>query len=118
MAVRRIVANIAAPDPSVAASFYTDCLGLEIGMDLGWILTVSQPAAEQPIQLSFAQHGGSGTQVPDLSIEVDDLDGVRDKLVAAGFTPTYGPVDEPWGVRRFYVQDPFGRCINILEHAG
>ena len=28
----------------------------------------------------------------------------------------YGPADEPWGVRRFYVRDPFGRLINILMH--
>lgn len=25
--------------------------------------------------------------------------------------------DEPWGVRRFFVRDPFGRLLNILEHA-
>ena len=28
----------------------------------------------------------------------------------------YGPVTEPWGVTRFYVRDPFGRLINVLEH--
>ncbi|RVB32138.1 glyoxalase, partial [Mesorhizobium sp. M7A.F.Ca.CA.004.05.1.1] len=22
----------------------------------------------------------------------------------------------PWGVRRFYVRDPFGRLVNILSH--
>ena len=29
----------------------------------------------------------------------------------------YGPANEPWGVRRFYVRDPFGRLVNILSHA-
>jgi hypothetical protein len=29
----------------------------------------------------------------------------------------YGPAGEPWGVRRFYVRDPFGRLINILMHS-
>jgi all-trans-8'-apo-beta-carotenal 15,15'-oxygenase len=28
----------------------------------------------------------------------------------------YGPTREPWGVRRFYVRDPFGRLLNILAH--
>jgi hypothetical protein len=28
----------------------------------------------------------------------------------------YGPAEEPWGVRRFFVRDPFGKLINILEH--
>jgi hypothetical protein len=27
-----------------------------------------------------------------------------------------GPATEPWGVRRFYVRDPFGKLINILQH--
>ena len=26
----------------------------------------------------------------------------------------YGITDEPWGVRRFFVCDPFGRLVNIL----
>jgi len=28
--------------------------------------------------------------------------------------PEYGPADEPWGVRRFYCRDPFGKLVNIL----
>jgi hypothetical protein len=28
----------------------------------------------------------------------------------------YGPVREPWQVRRFYVRDPLGRLVNILVH--
>jgi hypothetical protein len=28
----------------------------------------------------------------------------------------YGPVDEHWGVRRFFVRDPFGKLVNILVH--
>lgn len=34
----------------------------------------------------------------------------------AGFQIEYGPVNEPWGVRRFYVRDPFGKLVNILAH--
>lgn len=29
----------------------------------------------------------------------------------------YGPVNEPWGVRRFFVRDPFGKLGNVLAHA-
>ncbi|REM04562.1 glyoxalase, partial [Mycobacterium tuberculosis] len=29
----------------------------------------------------------------------------------------YGPASEPWGVRRFYLRDPLGRLVNILQHA-
>ena len=24
--------------------------------------------------------------------------------------------DEPWGVRRFFVRDPDGHVVNVLEH--
>ena len=68
------------------------------------------------VQVSFASEGGSGTPVPDLSIEVDDLDGVYRQMKDAGFAIEYGPAGEPWGVRRFYVRDPFDRLINILVH--
>ena len=39
MAVRRIVANIATPDPGKARAFYDDLLGLKLVMDHGWIVT-------------------------------------------------------------------------------
>ncbi len=60
--------------------------------------------------------GGSGTPVPDISIEVDDLEAVHRRAVAAGYLITYGPVKEPWGVVRFFLRDPFGRLVNILTH--
>ncbi|MCY1367608.1 hypothetical protein D9M69_545510 [compost metagenome] len=69
------------------------------------------------VQVSFASEGGSGTPVPDLSIEVDDVDTALARMRAAGFSIEYGPVDEPWGVRRFYVRDPFGKLVNVLAHA-
>lgn len=28
----------------------------------------------------------------------------------------YGPVAEPWGVRRAYLRDPEGNLINVLCH--
>ena len=68
------------------------------------------------VQVSFASEGGSGMPVPDLSIEVDNLDELLARMRHAGFTPEYGPATEPWGVRRFFVRDPFGRLVNILQH--
>jgi len=67
-------------------------------------------------QISIASEGGSGTPVPDLSIEVDNLDDVHRRVIAKGMPIEYGPTREPWGVRRFYVRDPFGRLLNILAH--
>lgn len=115
MAVRRIVANVATENVEAAQLFYGNILGLDMLMDLTWIRTYGNDS-KMPVQISFATEGGSGTPVPDISVEVDDVDEVHDKMTAAGFTAIYGPVNEPWGVRRFYVTDPFGKTINILSH--
>jgi catechol 2,3-dioxygenase-like lactoylglutathione lyase family enzyme len=115
MAVRRIVANIASDRPDAARAFYCDLLGLTVAMDLGWIVTFVADGAMTP-QLSVMREGGSGTPVPDISIEVDDVDAVHRRAVAAGLAVEYGPVDEPWGVRRFYLRDPAGRLVNVLSH--
>ena len=115
MKVKRIVTNIAATEVSKARHFYADVLGLSVAMDLGWIITFDSPEQMAP-QISVAKEGGSGTLVPDLSIEVDDLQEALRRVHAAGVVVEYGPAREPWGVHRFYVRDPFGRLVNILVH--
>ena len=116
MTVRRIVANLAADDPGRVRAFYEELLDLKVVMDQGWILTFASEASAAP-QLNVASEGGSGTPVPDLSIEVDDVDEVYRRAKSADLDITYGIADEPWGVRRFYVRDPFGRTLNILSHS-
>jgi catechol 2,3-dioxygenase-like lactoylglutathione lyase family enzyme len=116
MKVKRIVANFQTADVALARSFYQDVLGLDLLMDLGWIRTYGS-ATEMSVQVSFASEGGSGRPVPDLSIEVDDVDATALAMGAAGFAIEYGPVVEPWGVKRFFVRDPFGKLVNILAHA-
>lgn len=116
MQVKRIVANTPTPDPTLAKAFYGDLLGLEVLMDMGFIQTYGS-AQQMTVQISFAQEGGGGTPVPDLSIEVDDFDAAVAKFQAANVPIEYGPVDEPWGVRRMFVRDPFGKLVNILQHA-
>lgn len=116
MKVKRIVANMDTQDVAAARRFYQDVLGLELLMDHGWIATYGSHE-KMSVQISFASQGGSGTATPDLSIEVDDLDAALERMSAAGFPVIYGPVDEPWGVRRFYVHDPFGKLVNILAHS-
>lgn len=116
MKVKRIVANVAVRDASVAQRFYGDILGLDLLMDMDWIATYGS-SERMTVQVSFMTEGGSGTPVPDLSIEVDDLDAALARVKKAKVPIEYGPADEPWGVRRFFVRDPFGRLVNILVHA-
>lgn len=115
MKVKRIMSNTATADVNKAAAFYRDILGLELLMDHGWFQTYGLDA-KMTVQVSFGSEGGSGTPVPDLSIEVDDIEAALARFKAAKVPIEYGPVSEPWGVRRFYVRDPFGKLINILQH--
>jgi catechol 2,3-dioxygenase-like lactoylglutathione lyase family enzyme len=115
MKVKRIVADVAVSDPAAARRFYGDVLGLDVLMDMGWIATYGS-RDRAPVQISFMTEGGSGTPVPDLSIEVDDLDTILARVRRAKLRIEYGPAQEPWGVRRFFVRDPFGKLVNILTH--
>jgi catechol 2,3-dioxygenase-like lactoylglutathione lyase family enzyme len=115
MKVKRIVPNIATPDLAAAQRFYGEVLGLERLMDMGWIATYGS-SERTTVQVSVMTEGGSSTAVPDLSIEVDDLDEALKRMKRAKIAIEYGPVDEPWGVRRFFVRDPFGKLVNVLMH--
>ncbi|KAA2313650.1 glyoxalase [Pseudooceanicola sediminis] len=115
MAVLRITANLGTADPTALSAFYAGLFGMDVAMDLGFIVTLQANARQSP-QLSFASQGGSGTPVPDLSIEVDALDPVLERARAGELPLEYGPVEEPWGVVRMMLRDPEGRLVNVLTH--
>jgi catechol 2,3-dioxygenase-like lactoylglutathione lyase family enzyme len=115
MKVLRIVPNIAIEDPEAARRFYGDLLGLDLLMDMGWIATYGSNDLMK-LQVSVMSEGGSGTPVPDISIEVDDLEEALRRARGAGIALEYGPANEPWGVKRFFVRDPFGKLVNVLAH--
>ena len=115
MKVTRIVANIETQQVARAKRFYGELLGLDLLMDMGWIATYGSKR-KMDLQVSIMSEGGSGTPVPELSIEVDDVDEALARMKKARVKIEYGPADEPWGVRRFFVKDPFGKLVNILMH--
>ena len=115
MSVLRIVANLQTDTPQGLAQFYEQIFGLEKVMDFDWIIT-STTNKDARVQVSFASEGGSGTPVPALSIEVDNIEDVLSRTQEYGIDVEYGPVDEPWGVRRFFIRDPQGNLLNVLAH--
>ena len=115
MTVQRIVANIAADSVPKVRTFYADLFGLDVMMDLGWIVTLT--SGESAVtQMSILSEGGSGAPVPDLSIEVDDVDAVYARARKIGCRMVHDLRDEPWGVRRFFIADPTGKVLNVLSH--
>ncbi|MBV7648485.1 VOC family protein [Streptomyces albidoflavus] len=116
MNVRRVVPNLRTEDPEACGAFYAR-IGLSPAMELGWITTLTGTGGgASPVQLSLMTEDLTGPVVPDLSIEVDDVDAAYEELRAAGADMLFPVRDEEWGVRRFFVRDPDGRVVNILGH--
>jgi len=59
-----------------------------------------------------SQDAGSRFQ---LTIELDDVDGVCHELAARGVVLLNGPVDRPWGVRTASFADPGGHIWEIAQ---
>ena len=114
MAVTRIVANLAAPDPVGLAQFYALVFELDLPFDMGWIAFLTG-SSMQKIELHTASQGGSGTELPVISIGVDDLTATEAAVRAAGAEMVYGPVTEEWGLRRFFFRDPAGNLVNVVD---
>ena len=54
-----------------------------------------------------------------LGIDVGEpsaVDAAHARSVERGLRIVYAIRDEPWGVRRFFVEDPGGTIINVLAH--
>ena len=114
--MRRVMPVFDAQDPAASGAFYGEVLGLEVVMDLGWIVTFAAPG--NPLaQISLMSEDASAPVRPDVSIEVDDVDAAHAAAERLGYEIVHPLTDEPWGVRRFFVRDPSGKVLNILRHA-
>ena len=114
MAVTRIVPDITSDDIPRSSAFYR-LLGLEEQMDLGWVMILG-PSARPDVQLLLMGRDESAPVNPDISIGVDDVDAAHETMVNAGVEIVHSLRDEPWGVRRFFVRDPNGKMVNIVQN--
>ena len=114
MAVRRIIPYFESSDLEATRAFYTGVLGLEegtfgggyVGFGSGQAQVVFGPDGEMPV-------------LPDMGVDLGSREAVDAAFVEAtraGREVIYGPVDEPWGVHRFFVRDPDGIVISVLAH--
>jgi uncharacterized glyoxalase superfamily protein PhnB len=115
MTVRRVVPDLHGDRPIESRPFYEDVIGLELRMDLGWVVTFVSPANETA-QVTVISADAAAALSPDLSIEVDDVDAVHARAVEQGYEIVHPLADEAWGVRRFFVRDPNGAIVNVLQH--
>jgi catechol 2,3-dioxygenase-like lactoylglutathione lyase family enzyme len=112
--VRRIIPYHESLDFDATRAFYTQVLGLEEGTFGGGYIGFGSEGA----QVVFAPPGVQPV-LPDMGVDLgtrEAVDAAHAQALEAGHEVIYGPVDEPWGVRRFFVRDPHGVVISVLAH--
>jgi predicted enzyme related to lactoylglutathione lyase len=118
ISINRIVPNIFSVDVEGSKQFYVGFLGMELVMDMEWILTFASkdnPSSQISI-LQFDKKGKLDNSATFLSIEVSDIDKLYERAIKQNIEIVYPITDEPWGVRRFFVKEPNGATINLLAH--
>ncbi|MFD5871481.1 VOC family protein [Streptomyces sp. NPDC060322] len=90
-------------------------LGFEEVMNLGWIMTLASPT-RPAAQMTFMSHDRTAPVVPDMRVEVDDVDAACAVMRESGAEIVHPLRDEEWRVRRFFVRDPNGRVVHVLSH--
>lgn len=118
--MRRIVPNIYSNDIEESKKFYTHFLGMELAMDMDWILTFISKE-NSTAQISIFRND-KDTPLDNsaifLSIEVSDIDNLYERALGQNIEIIYPITNETWGVRRFFIKDPNGVTLNLLTHLG
>ncbi|GAA1928749.1 VOC family protein [Streptomyces durmitorensis] len=114
MSIRRAMPDVRSEAMEESREFY-GLLGFEEVMNLGWVMTLGSPS-NPTAQVTFMTHDATAPVVPDMSVEVDDVDAAYAAVRASGAEIVHPLQDEEWGVRRFFVRDPNGKVVNVLGH--
>ncbi len=105
-------------------AFYTEQLGFGVTFENDFYLLLHTPnrtaqlsflLPNHPTQQAIFQPAFQGKGVY-LTIEVEDVDAVYDKLKKAGVEMAIDLRDEPWGDRHFAIVDPNGVGIDIVKY--
>ncbi len=105
--------------------FYTQVLGFGVSFENEFYLLLHTPSKEAEISFLLPNHP---TQQPlfqapftgkgmYLTIEVDDVDKIYNKLKNSGIEIKIDIRNEPWGDRHFAIEDPNGIGIDIVKYS-
>ncbi|GAA1574834.1 MULTISPECIES: VOC family protein [Kribbella] len=115
-------ATVVTDRPADVAAFYTQYLDLQLGIDLGWFITVRRGAADWELAIMERGHPTIPAAVSALTetgtvfgFVVDDADKVANALREGGVRLEGEPVTEPFGQRHFFVRDPAGTWIDVIQ---
>ena len=116
MAVTRIIAYASGSERERSRAFYTSVLGLQAAME-DPVLALVSPG--NPTAQVLIAPPGMDTPAPAFGVDVgtpEAVDAAHAAAVRQGLRILRPVADEPWGVRRFFVEDPGGTVVNVLAH--
>lgn len=114
--IKRIVAYADGDNLAASRDFYVDVLGLKVMMEEP-VLGLASPT--NPTAQVLIPPRGMENPPPRFGVDVGDPEAVgtaHAEAVRRGLRVVYPLNNEPWGVRRFFVEDPSGTVINVLAH--
>ena len=80
MNIKRVVPDIKSQHLAESRTFYVDFLGFEMAMDMGFVMTFVSPS-NPTAQITVMKYDGGSTVMPDVSVEVSDVDEVHTRAV-------------------------------------
>jgi catechol 2,3-dioxygenase-like lactoylglutathione lyase family enzyme len=116
MSVRRIVAYAGGRELAASRDFYVEVLGMQVAME-DPVLDLQSPDNPTAEVIVGAQEMQDAQ--PSFGVDVGEpaaVDAAHAEALRRGLRVVYPLTDEPWGVRRFFVEDPGGTIVNVLAH--
>ena len=119
MEIRRAIPVVATDDLETARDFYSGFLGFELAMDergFRMFRSPSNPTAQVITASRMGETMDPRVLAVKMSVEVSDVDAAYAEAERRELRIVYPITDEPWGIRRFFVEDPDGNVINVAMH--
>ncbi|WBQ05267.1 VOC family protein [Kribbella sp. CA-293567] len=115
-------ATVVTTRPAEVAAFYQRHFDLKITLDIGWFVCLRRGDADWELAITERGHESVPAAVSALpessnvfGFVVEDADQVAAALVDGGVPLETEVVTEVWGQRHFFVRDPEGTWIDVIQ---
>jgi len=116
-----IFPTLCATDVAATREFYVEVFGFGVVFDSGWYVQLEAPdGSNHQIGIVERDHPTVPAKFRKdpagviLSIEVDDVDAVHERLTATGGAIALSLRDEDFGQRHFMTIDPSGTLVDVI----
>ena len=96
------------------AAIYEDDTWLAFGFENMIVNLITMPSAHELIDPGVVAGKDAGSRF-QLTVDVDDVDGVCGQLAALGVVLLNGPMNRPWGIRTASFADPDGHIWEVAQ---